>query len=415
MDEKSSRLIVGMAVWGLAMMCTGVWAAQLGTVFTYQGRILKDGVPVNDDCDCKFSLYGDAEGTTSVGATQTIPGVAISDGFFTVELNGGGEFGPNAFTGDERFLEIGVQCPPDVSFTPLGPLLPITAAPFAHFALNAPDGHSLNAVDGSPNDAVFVNNQGFVGIGSTVPSDDLHVHTSNGDVAIRMTSGGSWALVLKQTDASLFTVENGGQERIAVAAGGNVGVGTTSPAHLTHLSGTNPSLMIENNGLGAAFLRFNRTAAPETNYIALGNNNTLFFKVGGGDRMVIDSTGSIGIGTNSPTARLEVRGGETILEQEDWQIPTLLGGWSNTGDPFAPAGYYKDSMGIVHLRGRVENGVLDVFNLPPGYRPAFNRIFRVHGFAAGGVFIQVHSTGEVEAGTATTWTFLDGITFRAAN
>jgi hypothetical protein len=81
----------------------------LGSEFTYQGRILKEGVPVNDTCDFEFSLFADAGGVTQIGMTQTIIGVAVTDGLFTVELNSGNEFGPTAFIGDERFLEIAVK------------------------------------------------------------------------------------------------------------------------------------------------------------------------------------------------------------------------------------------------------------------------------------------------------------------
>ncbi len=37
-----------------------------------------------------------------------------------------------------------------------------------------------------------------------------------------------------------------------------------------------------------------------------------------------------------------------------------------------PAGYAKDSNGIVHLRGGISDGTADTpaFRLPPGYRPS---------------------------------------------
>lgn len=56
-----------------------------------------------------------------------------------------------------------------------------------------------------------------------------------------------------------------------------------------------------------------------------------------------------------------------------WTTPTLINGFSNTGGAFAGnvAGYYKDTNGIVHLRGMVQAaGDAAAFTLPAGYRPA---------------------------------------------
>ena len=58
-------------------------------------------------------------------------------------------------------------------------------------------------------------------------------------------------------------------------------------------------------------------------------------------------------------------------KQEDWITPTLLNGWTNpSASIYGSAGYYKDEVGIVHLRGYLSGGVSGVvFELPVGYRP----------------------------------------------
>jgi hypothetical protein len=169
--------------------CTAVWvfitavsawgAMPLGTAFTYQGRIERNGSPVSDACDFQFSLWEDAGGVTQVGATQTITGLTVANGIFTAELNGGGEFGSSALNGDQRWLQIAVRCPPDVSFTTLSPRQPVTPAPYAQYALK-PDGHSLDAADGSPVDAVFVGDAGTVGINKTNPQANIQLHVVRG-------------------------------------------------------------------------------------------------------------------------------------------------------------------------------------------------------------------------------------------
>ncbi len=54
----------------------------------------------------------------------------------------------------------------------------------------------------------------------------------------------------------------------------------------------------------------------------------------------IDANGNVGIGTTGPGAKLQVAGGQTILEQQAWQTPTLLNGWVDYGSGFNPAGYF---------------------------------------------------------------------------
>lgn len=56
-----------------------------------------------------------------------------------------------------------------------------------------------------------------------------------------------------------------------------------------------------------------------------------------------------------------------------WTAPSLLNSWVNYGAPYFNAGYYKDALGFVHIRGLVKSGsssTANVFQLPAGYRPA---------------------------------------------
>lgn len=102
-------------------------ALALGTAFTYQGQLVKGGVPVTDDCNMRFRLYDDPAAGAQVGSTLTLPDVPISAGLFTVAL----DFGQGAFNGNARWLEIAAQCTGDVDFVALTPRQPLTPAPYA--------------------------------------------------------------------------------------------------------------------------------------------------------------------------------------------------------------------------------------------------------------------------------------------
>jgi hypothetical protein len=124
-----------------------------------------------------------------------------------------------------------------------------------------------------------------------------------------------------------------------------------------------------------------------------------------------------------PTAQLA----NTLGPPENWHDAALENGWKNAPPevPFAPAGYYKDLAGVVHLRGLVGSGSPGsaILHLPPGFRPASGRIIIPLGFCGSGcpgksaplvIFGSgIGNEGSMLApGTAAT-IGLDGVTFRA--
>lgn len=68
---------------------------------------------------------------TQLGSTQSLAGVTVSNGNFTVQLNSSNEFGPNAFNGQARWLQIALKCGSDTEFTTLSPRQAITLTPYA--------------------------------------------------------------------------------------------------------------------------------------------------------------------------------------------------------------------------------------------------------------------------------------------
>jgi hypothetical protein len=97
-------------------------------------------------------------------------------------------------------------------------------------------------------------------------------------------------------------------------------------------------------------------------------------------------------------------------------------GWVAFGSGGSTPGFYKDQLGVVHLRGEFKNGTSsntatgDMFTLPTGYRPAQNQQFQ-GGDATGSGNIAVLSSGAVRAlgGTGNVLLSVDGFTFRAGD
>ena len=115
---KSHRILVLLLTAGLLAVLTGGAGAQgpvapgnvgaqaaLGTSFTYQGRLNEGDVPAEGSYDFRFTLYDAAFEGSQVGRTVLRENVLVAEGYFAVEL----DFGGAAFTGDARYLEVGVR------------------------------------------------------------------------------------------------------------------------------------------------------------------------------------------------------------------------------------------------------------------------------------------------------------------
>jgi hypothetical protein len=109
--------------------------AALGTAFTYQGRLADGGIPAEGSYDFRFILYDADVGGAQVGSTVVKEDVPVEDGYFASQLG----FGAGAFTGAARYLEVAVRPGDSIdAHTTLSPRQPLTAAPYALYALAVP-------------------------------------------------------------------------------------------------------------------------------------------------------------------------------------------------------------------------------------------------------------------------------------
>lgn len=123
------------------------------------------------------------------------------------------------------------------------------------------------------------------------------------------------AASLGTNDANDLSFKTNGTTRMTVLSGGNVGIGTTTPAQVLSVYSTTPiagqfdsaqnftGLNVANNqGTSVVYTlkTTSSTAVPASAFIiAQGGNN----------RLVVDSSGNIGLGTTTPTARLDTNNG----------------------------------------------------------------------------------------------------------
>lgn len=130
----------------LMLMSSPSSAEQSATAFTYQGRLSDGASAANGLYDLQFSIYDAASSGSAVGGPLTVSSVRVADGLFVVTL----DFGSSAFTGNARWLDIGVRTNGGSAFTSLSPRQLIAPTPLALYAANSGSaGVAMSAVTAS--------------------------------------------------------------------------------------------------------------------------------------------------------------------------------------------------------------------------------------------------------------------------
>jgi len=228
---------------------------------------------------------------------------------------------------------------------------------------------TLSLGAGGVENYLYINWNGNVGINTTSPGATLEVvgRNSNTEAAFKVTDQGDRFFEVVPDFSTTFRLGDidglgdepviiGGYSDLKFNVGGSttmtlennnrVGIGTTSPAYKLDVNGTG---------------RFSSTLTAGTNmylggliyhsgdidtFFGFPSNDTFKIRTNNSDRMYIDSSGNVGIGTTSPASQLgsikvldisSTGNGEIILDHTDAGVSSDIGlySWNRNNDHLA--------------------------------------------------------------------------------
>ena len=286
------KLLIFGIIIGLFLSASPCWC-EVPELINYQGILTDDtGTPLEGTFNLSFKIYGSKLGNDSLWWEHQI-GVPVSNGLFNVMLGSISPISNSVFSDTLRYLGIAVNFGNELT-----PRIRLASVPYAYRALWSDTAAYVQSGVASDTDW-------------TISGDDMYSGVS-----------------------------------------GNVGIGTTTPEAPLEVVGTGIAdhLRLTNTSTGGPAIYLN---AANKDWVIWGTNpgadagdKSLVFRdySAAQNRLVIDSLGNVGIGTNSPSQMLDVA---DTVQMSGFKMPTgASDGYVLTSDAAGKGTWQAASVGI---------------------------------------------------------------------
>ena len=194
----------------------------------------------------------------------------------------------------------------------------------------------------------------------SITNSEIFRVTSTG-ISIGITSSLALLHVNNTSTGNSFLVEdstNPDSTPFVIDAAGNVGIGTTTPTALLHISSSTPSILTIERSINAnAHIQYKNSASIMWAGLAPVVTNT-YFGIGSAvdltsaSFVVVSGSGNVGIGTTTPNARLDVSGSAIVT-----------GSVAVTQNITASAFATTDAL-ITSTATTINSGITTIYNIP---------------------------------------------------
>jgi hypothetical protein len=343
----------------------------------------------------------DSSGNVGIGTSSPFTKLEV-----TGDISGTWTSGANRFVGSQYLTgsdyQLGMKTTMDTRETKI-------------FAKAADTGGYVTIATGiTPSERLRVDGSGNVGIGKAVPAYILDIEGASPRMWMKdTTASGSHFEISADTSAVglgnranlpliLFTNNT---ERMRIDSSGNVGIGATDPAEKLQVNG---NLMVGDDLTAGSFLdvigagggdfgiRFGGEADRDAKAAILGTTTTAslrFFTAGANERMVINASGNVGIGTSSP---------QNILHTDSASTGEVVGlALSNSSGTFSANESVSIKFGVGSSTALAHGKIL-VANTDSGFGSNGYMAFYTRGSDSIAERMRIDSSGNVGIGCSPT-------------